>query len=348
MRTWLGFRSLVATLLLIPSLSMLSQLTHHAVADSGTPRSAGKSRFFEFVYKATLSEAPQGARRLEVWLPYPTTDAHQEISDMQISSPVPFTIYNEPRFGNSIAYATIDTAKALPLTIELKFKVRRFENLHNDFAAAGKTAVALDPEVEVFLKPDRLVPVNDQVRRWASEVTKGKKTDLEKARAIYDYTIATMKYDKSGQGWGRGDIIYACDARRGNCTDFHAVFIGFARAVGVPARFAIGFPLPQKRGGAEIGGYHCWAEFYLKGYGWVPVDASEAWKNPEKREYYFGAHDENRVQFSIGRDIMLRPRQHGDSLNYFVYPYAEADGRPLDSFKREFRFTDIEEGAAVR
>jgi transglutaminase-like putative cysteine protease len=308
-----------------------------------------KVRTFEFSYRATITDVPGGTKRLDIWLPYPTTDSNQEIFDVEVSSPVKATVYTEPRYGNAILYIPIEKPEATPLVIEMRFKVRRAENIHNDFASI-KPVVAgpLDPAVEAFLKPDRLVPINDQIKQWAIEVTKGKRTDLEKARAIYDYTLATMKYDKSGQGWGRGDILYACDAKRGNCTDFHAVFIGFCRAVGIPARFAIGFPLPEKRGEGEIAGYHCWAEFYLRGYGWVPVDASEAWKHPEKRDYFFGAHDENRVQLSIGRDIILRPRQQAGPLNYFVYPYAEADGKPIETIKREFRFKDIGAAEAPR
>jgi transglutaminase-like putative cysteine protease len=61
--------------------------------------------------------------------------------------------------------------------------------------------------------------------------------------------------------------------------------------------------LPADRGTGKIAGYHCWAEFYAKGIGQVLVDASEAAKNPDKREYSFGAHDENRVGFSKGRDV---------------------------------------------
>jgi transglutaminase-like putative cysteine protease len=182
-----------------------------------------------------------------------------------------------------------------------------------------------------YLKPDRLVPIDDQIRKWAREVVTaaGARTDLEMARAIYLHVVSTMKYDKSGKGWGRGDIYYACEERRGNCTDFHAMFIGYARAMGIPARFAIGFPLPFERGQGEIAGYHCWAEFYAKGIGWVPVDASEAAKHPEKRDYFFGHHDENRVEFSKGRDVTLNPPQKGDPLNYFIYPYAETDGKTL-------------------
>jgi len=152
-----------------------------------------------------------------------------------------------------------------------------------------------------------------------------------------------MVYGKTGQGWGRGDIYYACDARRGNGTDFHAVFIGYCRAQGIPARFSTGLPLPAQRGQGEIRGDHCWAEFFTKETGWVPVDASEAAKDPSKRGYFFGAHDENRVEFTRGRDLVLTPKQAGPPLNYFVYPYAEADGQPLDNVERMYTFEDVAE-----
>ena len=58
----------------------------------------------------------------------------------------------------------------------------------------------------------------------------------------------------------------------------------------------------------------------------VPVDASEAAKDPSRREYFFGAHDEHRVEFTRGRDIRLEPAQQGEPLNYFVYPYAATTG----------------------
>src|SRR5204863_8044552 len=122
-------------------------------------------------------------------------------------------------------------------------------------------------------QPEPLVPLTGPVRQVALEATKGKRGDAEKARAIYDKVTRMMKYDKSGTGWGRGDAVYACDAKRGNCTDFHALIIGAARSEGIPARFAIGFPLPAARGAGEIPGYHCWAEIYVKGRGWIPADS---------------------------------------------------------------------------
>jgi len=95
-------------------------------------------------------------------------------------------------------------------------------------------------------------------------------------------------------------------------TDFHALLIGMMRAAGIPARFEIGFSLPADRQAGPVPGYHCWAQFWLDDVGWVPVDASEAWKDPSRREYFFGAHDAHRILFTRGRDILLNPAQDGE------------------------------------
>jgi hypothetical protein len=71
------------------------------------------------------------------------------------------------------------------------------------------------------------------------------------------------------------------------------------------------------------------------------VDISEAWKHQEKKEYFFGANDANRVQFTVGRDITLSPRQHGPALNYFIYPYVELGGQSYPNVANAFAFSDV-------
>ncbi len=60
------------------------------------------------------------------------------------------------------------------------------------------------------------------------------------------------------------------------------------------------------------------------------------------REYFFGSHDANRILFTRGRDIRLDPAQQGDPLNYFVYPYAELDGKPWTGIQSRFSFRDLD------
>jgi transglutaminase-like putative cysteine protease len=141
--------------------------------------------------------------------------------------------------------------------------------------------------------------------------------------------VRTMRYSKHGEGWGRGDALWACDTRYGNCTDFHSLLIGMARSQGIPARFVIGFPIPADKEEAEIAGYHCWAEVYDRDRGWLPLDASEAWKS-KRFDDYFGKIPSDRVEFTVGRDLTLTPPQRGDPLNFFIYPYVEANGKPVN------------------
>jgi transglutaminase-like putative cysteine protease len=304
---------------------------------------APRERRFEFEYKATVKDVPSGAKKVELWIPIPHDSPFQKITDVRIESPYPYRIH-KTRYGNRVLHIGVSDPRQPSFTVTLRFNVLRLEHVQAALQQVGYAPARerRDPDMARWLQPDRLVPTDGKVGQWAQEVVDaaGAKTDLEKARAIYEHVVSTVKYDKTGQGWGRGDIYYACDARRGNCTDFHAIFIGYCRAVGIPARFQIGFPLPADRGAGQVSGYHCWAEFYLKGVGWVPVDASEAAKNPSRREYFFSAHDENRVEFTVGRDLTLRPKQQGEPLNYFVYPYAEIDGKPFASVERSFSYRD--------
>lgn len=303
---------------------------------------APEVRVFELTYRAVIDDLPEDAREVRVWLPYPTDDESQEVEVTEVSSPYPTRIETEPELGNSILYLSVEDPEANPITLEMKARVRRTEKIRKDFEGVSSRGGERPGELATWLEPDRLVPLDERIRSLAAEVTEGKETDLDKARAIYDYVVDTMSYDKSGTGWGRGDIYWACDMKTGNCTDFHALFTGLNRAVGIPAKFAIGFPIPPDRGEGEIGGYHCWAEFWLDGYGWVPVDTSEARKHPEKREYFFGAHDENRVEFTEGRDLVLSPKQAGEPLNFFVYPYVEVDGEPWEKVSQTFTYRDLE------
>jgi transglutaminase-like putative cysteine protease len=295
-----------------------------------------RERTFSFEYRAAVPAQTAGGKFV-LWVPVPHDDDYQRITNLKIEATAPYHVSTDA-LGNHI----LGIESTTPPSVTVKFDCVRKEHLR---PAASTGAVPVGPADRArWLAPDRLVPIDDQIKKWAREVVDAAHahTDLEMARAIYDHVVATVKYDKTGKGWGRGDIYYACDARRGNCTDFHAIFIGYARAMGVPARFSIGFPLPAERGHGSIAGYHCWAEFYAEGIGWIPIDASEAGKNPSMREYFFGTHDENRVELSRGRDLILTPRQAADPVNYLVYPYAEVDGKPIDNLDRTFSWRDVD------
>ncbi len=278
-----------------------------------------------------------------MWLPVPQTDAYQRITALRVEAPISHTFEREGEYGNMVLCLEGDAPVPRELQIVMEADVERLprvaESTRRDPNAAPRFPRAGAPE-QRFLTADRLVPIDGKIARIALDVTRGRTTNLEKARAIYDHVTTSMKYDKSGEGWGRGDALHACDVLAGNCTDFHALFIGMCRAVGVPAIFEIGFPLPEDKTEGVIAGYHCWAEFFAPGTGWVPVDCSEASKNTDRLDFYFGSLDPNRVLFTYGRDIQIEGAAEQSPLNYFIYPVVAIDGKPHASVTREVRFVD--------
>ena len=278
---------------------------------------------FEFLYRAILPQITDTAR---MWIPLPTTDSFQTVEIKSIKAPGQLEILQEREYGNSVLFLTLnpqDSGK----TIEIRSKICRLEK-----AVYTSQTTALGQ----YLKPERLVPADERFRSIAERVVEGKNGDLVRARALYDHVIDRMRYMKYGSGWGKGDAVYACDARTGNCTDFHSYFIALCRAVGIPARFAIGAAIPSERNEGGIDGYHCWAEFYTDGR-WWPVDISEGDKCSSLSTYYFGHHPANRVELSRGRDLVFEPSPASGPINFLAYPVLEIKGKLIKA-KVEFSF----------
>jgi transglutaminase-like putative cysteine protease len=305
--------------------------------------SAKRTRNFTFHYAFTVKNVTPG-ERVRVWIPLAHSDRFQDVKVTAKSGDLALKRVAQSEYGNIVLYAETAKADKTEYKFSVDYDVVRREHV---VLVDGKPAPGLPharpaPKLELtrFLEPDRLVPITGVPAELAVEQTKGATTQLEKARDIYEYVFRTMKYDKTGTGWGHGDTLWACDSKHGNCTDFHSVFISMARSQKIPARFQIGFPLPADKTSAEIPGYHCWAEFYIDSIGWIPVDISEAWKHQEKHNYFFGAHDVNRFQLTQGRDLKLTPAQDGQPLNYFVYPYVEVAGKEYPNVSIAFSFED--------
>jgi transglutaminase-like putative cysteine protease len=315
------------------------QFSESVNADESAPR----ARRTHVTYSAQVRDVPADASEVVLWLPFPPNNESQEISGIVVRSDVPTSVNREEEYGNQVLSLKVQNPGEKPIGVELQFDVLRRER-RNAAAVARRRLPAREVTEKIdarWLARDKLVPIDGKVLDLARKVTHKHVAEIDQVRAIYDYTVSTLKYDKSGTGWGRGDIAYACDAKRGNCTDFHAVFIGLCRARAIPARFEIGFSLPADPTSGEISGYQCWADCHLADYGWIPVDCSEAQKHPDKRDYFFGALDEDRVTFSIGRDINLNPPQQGERLNYFIYPYAEVDGKPHSKIDRQILYENL-------
>jgi len=305
-----------------------------------TNASASQERYVEFDYDVTLNKIPQGTNGLNIWLPLMPENDYQVVEEMVIEPGNGYTITSDKAYDNKIIHYALNAPQA-SFHINVRYKVlrREYANQSYDHRSANNKNSGSPQELNKYLQPSRLVTISPRVKELALKITKGKTGTLDKAKAIYDHVFENVSYDKTLPGWGNGDTERVCDLKTGNCTDFHSLFISLARASGIPAKFVMGVPLTEEREG-QPRGYHCWAEFYDEQLGWVPVDISEAWKDKSKYQYFFGNLNPNRLEFTQGRDIVLEPAQKGEPLNYFLYPYIEADGKPFYDFEVSFKFRE--------
>jgi transglutaminase-like putative cysteine protease len=304
---------------------------------------APKSRKLTLTNVTTVPEIPAGTKELVVWVPKALAETDQDVlsDSLDVSAGSAVVEKTEHALAPNSWYAVRITAPKAPIVLTQTIQVHRRETLlkpkgpaGRDFSKEERTAAA------AHLGAHKLVPVSSPTLDPVIALVGPGLTDpVEIAKATYDFVLERMRYSKDGQGWGRGDSTWACDSRYGNCTDFHSLFMSIARAKGVPARFVMGYPIPSARGEGTVGGYHCWAEFMLPGGTWVPVDISEADKNPTLADYYFGNLTEDRIACMRGRDIALTPTPASGVQNFIIYALAEADGVVLKT-ERKLSYKD--------
>lgn len=284
-----------------------------------------KRDLFEFKYSVILPEIRGDAR---LWIPVAQENRFQSLKTFTVSGVTGGKFSKDKDYGNLTIMFQLKQEHSHQ-EIEIKYEVHRKEK--GPYNATEK-------ELKLGMNVQALVPRNKVFKQIAEGVIGDRKEVLDRGKALYTHVLHRMCYSKNGEGWGRGDAVYACNAREGNCTDFHSYFIALARAIGIPARFAIGFTIPDDQAEGIIDGYHCWAEFSADER-WIPVDISEAWKNPKLEEYYCSHHPANRFEFSVGRDIQVDPIPESGPVNFLIYPIFEVNGKTKEiktrfSFKR--------------
>lgn len=209
-------------------------------------------------------------------------------------------------------------------------------------------------DLVAYLKPTKLIPIDGIVKQTSDAITKAHRTDLAKARAIYDWIVENTVRDPEVEGCGLGDIRGMLEMKnlRGKCADLNALFVGLARAAGLPARDLYGlrvapstrFPSLGRAGGNVTTAQHCCAEVWVDNYGWIPVDPADVRKlileekkpnlaDPyvaKVRETLFGSWEMNWIAFNDAHDVTL-PGSKGKPLPFLMYPQAEVAGARLNS-----------------
>ncbi|RXK04644.1 transglutaminase-like domain-containing protein [Halarcobacter ebronensis] len=305
-----------------------------------------KDGFRKFTITNTYKIEPS-KEKTQLWIPVPLTSNYQELVDIKYDGNYEKAELVNNSYDSKVLYVLwSDGNKQKELTVT--FEV--ITNQKTVDLSKAKSDQNYTAEVKTYLEPTAHIPVNDKIKTLANSITKNAKTPLDKAQAIYDWTVTTMYRDNSVVGCGLGDAGKALEEKLfgGKCTDISSVFVCLLRNSNIPAREVFGIRAGKskisgacgkadEKGFANItGGQHCRAEFYISGLGWVKADPAdvtkvrlaENLKNEDKKiqdtkKYMFGSWEMNWVAFNHARDFVLNPKPEQYPLNMLGYPYAE-------------------------
>lgn len=320
-----------------------------------------KKYFFAFIFLCLYSSGPvfaeipsgtltltvvpavsEQTKEVKVWMPYPMSDEFQTISKMSVSGNYQESgVYRDPASDAVYFYAGWTKDISAPRTV-MRFHIHQKDRRNTNMKDSGKDYPV---NVTKYLQPTDDIPANDPVMKTIAEkAVAGKKGTLEKAEAIYDWVVKNTFRDPEVKGCGLGLPLRTLKQCKGGgkCADLSAVFVTLLRAAGIPARDVYGLRLATPKDGDVTSGFHCWAEFYLPGTGWVMADPADVRKMMLVHELELkdaGAW----YQFFWGGDdlfrLVLEKNSRGVSLtgtdrtlSYFMYPAAQVDGQMIDSF----------------
>lgn len=325
----------------------------------------GAWRSFDLVTRVEVAD-PQG--RVQLWLPLPDLQLpwQRTLGHAWTGNAESVRVAADPASGVRMLHATFAAGAAQPV-LELSSRVQTLSRFH-DLAAPGRTP-AEDPAVlRANLRPTELLPLDGIVAETARKATRGAKTDLQKVRAIYDWTIANAHREPKTRGCGSGDIRAMLESGNlgGKCADLNALFVGLCRAAGVPARDVYGIrTAPSAFGYRELGAnaaalksaQHCRAEAWVAGHGWLAMDPADVLKvmRQETGEWIrdarhpvaapvhtglFGGWEGNWVGYNTGHDVRLPGSRGVATLPFLMYPNGEnASGRFDELAPDAFRYT---------
>lgn len=314
------------------------------------------------VFEVTTSvEILQPSGRTLVWVPKP----------LSLSTPFQRTMATSidcsggrARTSNTgaeeLGVIAVEFPAGVPPVLKCRSRVAT-RDWHVDLVAPRKAQHVKQDELKTFLRPTKNIPIDGIVKEKSLQITKGATTDIDKARAIYQWIVENTYRNPKVRGCGKGDIRFMLESGDlgGKCADLNALYVGLARAAGLPSRDVYGIRVAKSREGYKSLGtssekitraQHCRAEVYLNTFGWVPVDPADVRKvvleeaptplplDDEKvkvaRSRLFGSWEMNWIAYNFAQDVAL-PGSELQPIAFFMYPQGETAQGRLDSLDPE-------------
>jgi transglutaminase-like putative cysteine protease len=352
------------------AFAAMAALPHAARAAEGFDPQPGAWRRFEIKTRIALKDVSGTS---QAWIPVPSVNAEDWIRAEEngwTTNAKSAALIEDGKYGAKMLHAVWAEGEAAP-TLELTSRIATRDRAI-DLGQPGGAAALSAAEHTLYTEGTALIPVDGLVRQTAERIVAGKATDLEKARAIYEWIVENTFRDAKVRGCGIGDVSAMLESGYlgGKCADLNALYVGLARAAGLPARDVYGIRVAKSQFGYQSLGaksevvtkaQHCRAEVFLEGFGWVPVDPADVRKvaleeppgnlaidDPRvvaARKTLFGAWEGNWLAYNVAHDVAL-PGSAFPALGFLMYPQAETGALLLDCldpdpFRYEITATEL-------
>ena len=321
-------------------------------------------RTFQITTRVELAKSPAKA---QAWLPLPAVNEPawmKPLGNEWNTNAKSAVQKQDPQYGAQMLHVEWGDGEPAPVAeVVSRFATR---DRAVDLTKPDAAMTLSDAELKLYTAATELMPMDGVVKATADKITAGATTDLDKAQRIYEWIVDNTFRNPKTRGCGVGDIksMLVTGDLSGKCADLNALYVGLARAAGLPARDVYGIRVaPSKFGYKSLGvgseviskAQHCRAEVFLKGFGWVPVDPADVRKvvleeppgklalNDPKvlaaRRTLFGAWETNWLAYNFAHDVAL-PGSSGPKIGFFMYPQGEVGGERLDSLEPDaFKYT---------
>ena len=346
------------------AISMLSVVPRSSRAGATFAPQPGAWRRFELRTRVELTQ-PDGAA--QAWIPVPSldeTDWFRSDGSEWSANAQSAQLVKDPKYGAQMLHVQWRAGETAPM-VEVVSKIATRDRAI-DFGKPSGAAPLSETEHTLYTEGTTLIPVDGLVKETSDQIVAGLESDLDKARAIYEWIVDNTFRDAKVRGCGRGDIaaMLSLNNLGGKCADLNALYVGLARAAGLPARDVYGIRVaPSRFGYKSLGAksevvtksQHCRAEVFLADFGWVPVDPADVRKvvleeppgnlaidDPmvvAARRALFGSWEGNWLAYNVAHDVAL-PGSAWPPLGFLMYPQAETASRQIDCLEPDaFKYT---------
>jgi transglutaminase-like putative cysteine protease len=344
------------------ALTFAAGLPRFASAQSVFNPLPGAWRAFEIVTRVEIAK-PEG--KTQAWVPVPAVNEQSwfKSTGNKWTSNGKAALVREAKYGAEMVHVEWAEGEKAPV-IEVVSTISTRDRAA-DLAKPGNATLS-EAERRLNTEGTELIPTDGIVKQTADKIVGGATSDIDKARAIYQWVVENTARDGKVRGCGIGDIASMLKTGNlsGKCADLNALYVGLARASSIPARDVYGIRVaPSKFGYKSLGAgseiitkaQHCRAEVFLAGHGWVAVDPADVRKvvleeppanlalsDPKvvaAREALFGGWEGNWLAYNFAHDIAL-PGSSGPKLGFLMYPQAETAAARLDCLDPDnFKYT---------